>query len=206
MEQIKMKKNITIGLLGLILVMVLVFSIGKLNKEGEKTSSLTRELKQEKKEHETSQKDLENLQVGYSELEHKKNNYVVTDLTETATTFFNAYLTLNYQSGNNEANQTDFNKRKAEAQKVASQEVVDKYFQPAASGASVTSEVESLQVFVENKESAIVTAIVTYNLRVTVGETLNRKSGFYNRIQFDTATKKIISSTNVGQVPSTVNE
>lgn len=201
-----MKKNITIGLLGVVLVGVLVFSLVKQNKTSAKITSLTRELKQEKKEHDTSKKDLENLQVGYSELEHKKNNYVVTDLTEAATTFFNAYLTLNYQSGNNEANQTDFNKRKAEAQKVASQEVVDKYFQPAVSGASVTSELESLQVFVENKESTIVTAIVTYNLRVTVGETLNRKSGFYNRIQFDTASKKIISSTNVGQVPSTVNE
>ncbi|MDT2909274.1 hypothetical protein [Lactococcus lactis] len=186
-----MKKNIGIGVLITLLVasMAICTVFGqKLSSVNSKNISLTNQVNQSKKQ-------ISALQSAYSDLNKKKNNYIIDDLNTAVTKLYSDYLTFDTSTDN-------YAERRKDAQKYASQDVVNQLFSTSgpSSSSGVSSSTSSLKVFIENQQGTVVTALVSYNLDVKVAATIDRSNGYYDRVTYDSTSKQILSLDKIGQL------
>jgi len=182
-----MKKNIV--LVALALLLFVSVTIGVL-----KTQKLSAAINHEKAaQHQTlvhyqgEQKQVTALQAQYGQLKKEKENFVVSDLTEKVSQFFN-------DAFNYTANKDTYKTRKADAEQLATPDVVNYFFvdeQSDATPSSVASKVKNLKVYVENSNQSIISGIISFNLSSGSDESAKGTSFTY-QFTYDSSSKRLI--------------
>jgi len=186
----KMKKNIVLVVLGLLLTIAVMF--GFLNSQKLETAlkasqaqetTLQTQLKESKAQNKELSKQVDQL----SQL---KTGYVIEGMTATVSRFFKAAFTF-------KAEEDTYASRKAEARPLAADSVFNQFFVDDVAMGSPTlmdSEVQAIKVYIENTHNSVTTGIVTYTLNNKIGESLDKSSVMFYRFTYDATLNQLLSA------------
>lgn len=185
-----MKKNILLGILSLLLIVSVMFTVLNTQKLGHSLKEETSKTKQLHREVQETKDKNESLTQQVGDLTKLKTGYVIEGMTETVSRFFNDAFTF-------KADEDSYESRKADAKQIASEAVLNQFFvdeKALGSPTLVDSSVQNIKVYIENTRNTVTSGIVTYTLNNQIGESLDKSSIMYYRFTFDATLNQLLSA------------